>query len=77
MLKMMKHTEDVGECMGARMWVDLLSGATWNILKIGFQLKQVRKHLTKGVLRTEKRSFLLFDMVTHPVMHAFFMLFMF
>lgn len=40
--------------------------------KIGFQLKQVRERLAKGlvdkgVLRTEKRNFLLFDMATHPV----------
>ncbi|KAK0503713.1 Golgi phosphoprotein 3 [Armillaria luteobubalina] len=37
-----------------------------------FQLKQVRERLAKGlidkgVLRTEKRNFLLFDMATHPV----------
>jgi len=53
-------------------WVDLLSGETWNVMKIGFQLKQVRERLAKGlvdkgVLRTEKRNFLLFDMATHPV----------
>ncbi len=48
------------------------TGETWNVLKIGFQLKQVRERLAKGlvdkgVLRTEKRNFLLFDMATHPV----------
>jgi Golgi phosphoprotein 3 len=47
-------------------------GETWNVMKIGFQLKQVRERLLKGlvdkgVLRTEKRNFLLFDMATHPV----------
>ncbi|KAI9592605.1 Golgi phosphoprotein 3-domain-containing protein [Syncephalis fuscata] len=47
-------------------------GETWNISKIGYQLKQVRERLAKGlvdkgVLRTEKRNFLLFDMATHPV----------
>lgn len=41
-------------------------------MKIGFQLKQVRERLAKGlvdkgVLRTEKKNFLLFDMATHPV----------
>lgn len=40
--------------------------------KIGYQLKQVRERLAKGlvdkgILRTEKRNFLLFDMATHPV----------
>lgn len=47
-------------------------GETWNVLKIGFQLKQVRERLAKGlvdkgILRTEKRNFLLFDMATHPI----------
>jgi Golgi phosphoprotein 3 len=49
-----------------------MTGETWNVLKIGYQLKQVRERLAKGlvdkgVLRTEKRNFLLFDMATHPV----------
>ncbi|GMF67555.1 unnamed protein product [Aspergillus oryzae] len=40
--------------------------------EIGYQLKQVRERLAKGlvdkgILRTEKRNFLLFDMATHPV----------
>ncbi|KAI9188631.1 Golgi phosphoprotein 3 [Polychytrium aggregatum] len=53
-------------------WIDLMSGETWNLMKIGFQLKQVRERIAKGlvdkgVLRTEKRNFVLFDMATHPV----------
>ena len=53
-------------------WSTITSGETWNVMKIGFQLKQVRERLAKGlvdkgVLRTEKRNFLLFDMATHPV----------
>ena len=41
-------------------------------MKIGYQLKQVRERICKGlvdkgVLRTEKRNFVLFDMATHPV----------
>ncbi|KAI0058578.1 GPP34-domain-containing protein [Artomyces pyxidatus] len=70
-LRMMKAQESV-ERMSVNSWIDLLSGETWNVLKIGFQLKQVRERLAKGlvdkgVLRTEKRNFLLFDMATHPV----------
>ncbi|OBZ78474.1 Vacuolar protein sorting-associated protein 74 [Grifola frondosa] len=69
-LKMMKAQET--ERMAVNSWIDLLSGETWNVMKIGFQLKQVRERLAKGlvdkgVLRTEKRNFLLFDMATHPV----------
>ncbi|QLQ78401.1 hypothetical protein HG537_0A06480 [Torulaspora globosa] len=53
-------------------WIDLLSGETWNLLKINYQLKQVRERLAKGlvdkgVLRTEMKNFFLFDMATHPV----------
>ncbi|KAJ8072683.1 hypothetical protein PM082_016242 [Marasmius tenuissimus] len=77
-LKMMKGQQDPvaqgggGEKMSVNSWIDLLSGETWNVLKIGFQLKQVRERLAKGlvdkgILRTEKRNFLLFDMATHPL----------
>ncbi|GAA5846186.1 hypothetical protein JCM9279_005852 [Rhodotorula babjevae] len=67
-LKMMKGSER----MSVGTWIDLMSGETWNVMKIGYQLKQVRERLAKGlvdkgVLRTEKRNFLLFDMATHPV----------
>ncbi|CDO76679.1 hypothetical protein BN946_scf184305.g11 [Trametes cinnabarina] len=69
-LRMIKAQEQ--ERMSVNSWIDLLSGETWNVMKIGFQLKQVRERLAKGlvdkgVLRTEKRNFLLFDMATHPV----------
>jgi Golgi phosphoprotein 3 len=52
--------------------INSLIGETWNLMKIGYQLKQVRERLAKGlvdkgILRTEKRNFLLFDMATHPV----------
>lgn len=52
--------------------IDVFLGETWNLMKIGYQLKQVRERLAKGlvdkgILRTEKRNFLLFDMATHPV----------
>jgi Golgi phosphoprotein 3 len=67
-LKLMKQ----GELMSVSSWIDLMSGETWNLMKIGYQLKQVRERLAKGlvdkgILRTEKRNFLLFDMATHPV----------
>lgn len=53
-------------------WVELLSGETWNPLKLKYQLRNVRERLAKnlvekGVLTTEKQNFLLFDMTTHPV----------
>lgn len=52
-----------------------IAGETWNLMKIGYQLKQVRERLLKGlvekgILRTEKRNYLLFDMATHPVVDA-------
>lgn len=67
-LKMIKASDR----MSVAQWVDLMSGETWNVMKIGYQLKQVRERLAKGlvdkgILRTEKRNFLLFDMATHPL----------
>jgi len=86
-LKMMKVSEKMSvgtwiDLMSGRSPISLLlsrsvaeptrTGETWNVMKIGYQLKQVRERLAKGlvdkgVLRTEKRNFLLFDMATHPV----------
>ncbi|KAF8812105.1 GPP34-domain-containing protein [Phlegmacium glaucopus] len=45
-LKMMKMQQEV-EKLSINSWVDLLSGETWNVMKIGFQLKQVRERLAK------------------------------
>ena len=67
--KLIKET-DPGETIPN--WVELLSGETWNPLKLRYQLRNVRERLAKnlvekGVLTTEKQNFLLFDMTTHPV----------
>ena len=86
-LKMMKSSEKMSvnswidlmsgtslTCIiSSRLWqLTLHIGETWNLMKIGYQLKQVRERLCKGlvdkgILRTEKKNFLLFDMATHPV----------
>ncbi|WBW71683.1 Golgi phosphoprotein 3 family Vps74 [Schizosaccharomyces osmophilus] len=60
------------EPLSVTSWIDLMSGETWNVMKIGYQLRQVRERLAKGlvdkgILRTEKKNFLLFDMPTHPI----------
>lgn len=53
-------------------WVDVLSGESWNVMKLKFSLKNLRERLAKGmvdkgVLRTESKSFGLFEMATHPI----------
>lgn len=68
-LKIMKQDESN---LSVTNWIDLLSGETWNLMKINYQLKQVRERLAKGlvdkgVLRTERKNFFLFDMATHPI----------
>lgn len=68
-LKIMKNDEGH---LSVSNWVDLLSGETWNLMKINYQLKQVRERLAKGlvdkgILRTERKNFFLFDMATHPI----------
>lgn len=50
----------------------LISGETWNPLKLGYQLRNVRERLAKslvekGICTTEKQNFVLFDMTTHPL----------
>ncbi|THU93483.1 GPP34-domain-containing protein [Dendrothele bispora CBS 962.96] len=60
-LKMIKSVQDSpsggtgyvsggGEKMSVNNWIDLLNGETWNVLKIGFQLKQARERLAKGLV---------------------------
>ncbi|KAH3674349.1 hypothetical protein WICMUC_003375 [Wickerhamomyces mucosus] len=68
-LNLMKNDENN---LSIANWIDLLSGETWNLLKINYQLKQVRERLAKGlvdkgILRTERKNFLIFDMPTHPL----------
>lgn len=48
------------------------SGETWNPLNLRYQIRNVRERIAKnlvekGILTTEKQSFVLFDMTTHPL----------
>lgn len=54
---------------------NIRAGETWNPLNLRFQLKNVRERIAKslvekGVLTTEKRSFYIFDMTTHPLVNC-------
>eukprot|EP00038_Savillea_parva_P006153 m.162028 g.162028 ORF g.162028 m.162028 type:complete len:288 (-) comp12134_c0_seq1:125-988(-) len=71
----MKHIRSTHPPEGVQEWIELLSGETWNPLKLKYQLRNVRERLAKnlvekGVLTTEKQNFLLFDMTTHPVVDS-------
>lgn len=71
-LKHMKSVEEAETCEG---WIELLSGETWNPMKLKYQLHNVRERLSKslvekGVLTTQKQNFLLFDVITHPVVET-------
>lgn len=68
-LRIMKNDESN---LSVTNWIDLLLGEAWTLTKINYQLKQVRERLAKGLvdkgmLRTERKNFFLFDMATHPV----------
>uniref|UniRef100_A0A8C9XPB2 Golgi phosphoprotein 3 n=1 Tax=Sander lucioperca TaxID=283035 RepID=A0A8C9XPB2_SANLU len=68
----LKHIKDTQPPESVQSWIELLSGETWNPLKLHYQLRNVRERLAKnlvekGVLTTEKQNFLLFDMTTHPL----------
>lgn len=71
----MKHVRTNATEEYLQEWIDLLSGETWNPLKLKYQLRNVRERIAKnlvekGILTTEKQNFLLFDMTTHPVTDA-------
>ncbi|KAJ8335251.1 hypothetical protein SKAU_G00408900 [Synaphobranchus kaupii] len=68
----LKHIKATEPAEPVQSWIDLLTGETWNPMKLHFQLRNVRERLAKslvekGILTTEKQNFLLFDMTTHPV----------
>ncbi|KAM3874027.1 Golgi phosphoprotein 3-like [Diretmus argenteus] len=68
----LRHIKETQPPETVQSWIELLSGETWNPLKLHYQLKNVRERLAKnlvekGVLTTEKQNFLLFDMTTHPL----------
>lgn len=68
----LRHVKETQPPETVQSWIELLSGETWNPLKLHYQLRNVRERLAKnlvekGVLTTEKQNFLLFDMTTHPL----------
>lgn len=68
----LKHIKETEPAENVANWIELLTGETWNPLKMHFQIRNVRERLAKnlvekGVLTSEKQNFLLFDMTTHPV----------
>ncbi|XP_037398289.1 Golgi phosphoprotein 3-like isoform X1 [Pygocentrus nattereri] len=70
----LKHIKNTEPAETVASWIDLLTGETWNPLKMYFQLPQVRERLAKslvekGVLTTGKQNFVLFDMTTHPLVN--------
>lgn len=69
------HIKKMTPSENVQNWIELLSGETWNPLKLTYQLRNVRERLAKnlvekGVLTTEKQNFLLFDMTTHPLTNS-------
>ncbi|CAH8486432.1 unnamed protein product [Dicrocoelium dendriticum] len=55
-----------------KSWIDYLSGETWNPFKLPLQMRNVRERIAKslvekGVCTTEKQNFVVFDMMTHPL----------
>lgn len=71
----LNHVKKMMPQENVQNWIELLSGETWNPLKLTYQLRNVRERLAKnlvekGVLTTEKQNFLLFDMTTHPLVNS-------
>ncbi|KAK1788992.1 hypothetical protein P4O66_015891, partial [Electrophorus voltai] len=71
----LKHIKNTQPPETVTSWIDLLTGESWNPLKMHFQIQQVRERLAKslvekGVLTTEKQNFVLFDVTTHPLVDS-------
>ncbi|XP_056116232.1 Golgi phosphoprotein 3-like [Rhinichthys klamathensis goyatoka] len=68
----LKHIKNTEPPEDVSSWIELLTGESWNPLKLHYQMRNVRERLAKslvekGVLTTEKQNFLVFDMTTHPL----------
>ncbi|XP_076862726.1 Golgi phosphoprotein 3-like isoform X2 [Brachyhypopomus gauderio] len=73
--EVLKHIKNTHPPESVASWINLLTGESWNPLKMHFQIQQVRERLAKslvekGVLTTEKQNFLLFDVTTHPLVES-------
>lgn len=71
----LKHIEDTNPPESIHSWIYYLSGETWNPFNLRFQLKNVRERIAKqlvekGVLTKEKKSFVIFDYITHPLLNC-------
>ncbi|PAA82112.1 hypothetical protein BOX15_Mlig006450g2, partial [Macrostomum lignano] len=68
----LRHIRETETPENAECWIQYLSGETWNPLKLRYQLRNVRERLAKSLVEksvctTEKQSFVVFDMTTHPL----------
>ncbi|TFK19664.1 Golgi phospho protein 3 [Coprinopsis marcescibilis] len=52
-LCLMKGQQEI-EKLSVNAWIDLMSGETWNVMKVGFQLKQVREILKVADVRSKE-----------------------
>lgn len=55
-------------------WLDMLSGESWNPLKLKYHVTALRHRIAKnlvekGVLRTDITNFYIFDLETHPLVN--------
>ncbi|KAM3848898.1 Golgi phosphoprotein 3-like [Vipera latastei] len=69
--EMLCHLKATEPAETVQTWIELLTGETWNPLKLQYQLRNVHEQIAKnlvekGILTTKKQHFL-FDMTTHPV----------
>ncbi|VDQ09364.1 unnamed protein product [Trichobilharzia regenti] len=67
----LKHIKE-NKPENTKTWIEYLSGETWNPLKLPLQLRNVRERIAKNLVEkrictTEKQNFILFDMMTHPL----------
>ncbi|KAL5259178.1 hypothetical protein ACHWQZ_G009589 [Mnemiopsis leidyi] len=69
----LRHVKETDPPETCQSWIELLSGETWNPLKLRYQIRNVRERIAKnlvekGILTTEKQNFVVFDMTTHPLL---------
>lgn len=69
--EVLKHIKDSVPA-SIQNWLEYLNGESWNPMKLKYSMNYVRHRLAKnlvekGILRTEKQNYFVFDIITHPL----------
>lgn len=68
----LKNIKNADKPESLQSWLDYFNAESWNPLKMKYIIKNVRERIAKnlvdkGILTNSKESYLIFDLITHPL----------